>query len=184
MAHPSFSQQRTERKKERKKRPMCLRSRGIPWIKLSLFSLQLKFPMTLFELRVSQWERFTVSQLAHFSALLKSCDLDPTAGLTLTSSISFRLICFPKELLVFLGLHGSTGGSDPSVCQNSKYNSNTSNAVHPHQITHQVQGVSLNRASVPQSVIQLYLCSGLKCNILYTSKQNYKPQTCEVVSAC
>lgn len=34
-------------------KPMCLRSNGIPWIKLSLFSLLLKFPMTLFEHTVS-----------------------------------------------------------------------------------------------------------------------------------
>lgn len=54
MARPSFSQQKTERKGGGE--PMCLRSSGIPWLKLSLFSLLLKFPMTLFE-----------QSLAHFS---------------------------------------------------------------------------------------------------------------------
>lgn len=42
---------------------MCLRSSGIPWIKLSLFLLLLKFPMALFEHTVCKWARFTVSLL-------------------------------------------------------------------------------------------------------------------------
>lgn len=85
---------------------MCLRSSGIPWIKLSLFSFLLKFPMTLFEHTVCQWPRFTVSQLAPFSPSRKSRDQDPRPTLAPRSwflgfpqnkpktELFFGLVCF------------------------------------------------------------------------------------------
>lgn len=84
MARPSFSQQSIERSGGGG--PVCLRSSGIPWIKLSLFLLLLKFPMALFEHTVCQWARFTVSMLAHFPASAKSCDPDPRPMLTSCTS--------------------------------------------------------------------------------------------------
>lgn len=105
MAHPSFFPSRAERKKKeggstkkttRGERAMCPRSRGIPWIKLSLFSLSLKFPMTPSEQRASGWPSFTASELARLSAPCKSCDLDlATARTFVTSSVSLssRTLC-------------------------------------------------------------------------------------------
>lgn len=100
MAHPSFFPSRELKEKKRKggvrkkqqergERAMCPRSRGIPWIKLSLFSLSLKFPMTPSEQRASGWPSFTASALARLSAPCKSCDLDLAAARTfVTSSVS------------------------------------------------------------------------------------------------